>query len=67
VLTVADVVEAMTHFRPYRPGLGLEVALAEIRSRRGTRFDPDVVDACVAAFETGAFQWSPAHRVTDWL
>jgi len=32
---VADVVEAMSLYRPYHPGLGLEVALAEISKQRG--------------------------------
>ena len=30
ILTVADVVEAMTSHRPYRPGLGIDAALEEI-------------------------------------
>ncbi len=31
ILAIADVVEAMASHRPYRPGLGLEAALAEVR------------------------------------
>lgn len=50
ILSVADVVEAMSSHRPYRPGLGIEVALAEITRQRGIHFDPAVVDACLAAF-----------------
>lgn len=53
ILAVADVVEAMTSHRPYRPGLGLDAALAEIRDNRGKRFDPAVVDACLAYFDEG--------------
>ena len=48
ILSVADVVEAISAHRPYRPGLGIEAALAEISKQRGTHFDPLVVDACVA-------------------
>jgi HD-GYP domain-containing protein (c-di-GMP phosphodiesterase class II) len=47
ILAVADVVEAMFSHRPYRAGLGLEAALAEITGNRGKLFDPAVVDACV--------------------
>ncbi len=47
ILTVADVVEAMSSHRPYRPSLGIEKALEEIRSGRGTRYHPLSVDACV--------------------
>ena len=50
ILCVADVVEAMSSHRPYRPGLGIEVALAEITKQRGIYFDPSVVDACLAVF-----------------
>jgi len=47
ILIVADVVEAMSSHRPYRPGLGIEAALEEIIRGRGTHYDPQVVDACV--------------------
>ncbi|MCX6565223.1 MAG: response regulator [Candidatus Aminicenantes bacterium] len=45
VLGVADVLEAMASYRPYRPALGLDKALSEIESHRGKYYDPDVVDA----------------------
>ncbi len=48
VLAVADVVEAMTSHRPYRPGLGLDAALEEIRRGRGSLYDLASVDACLA-------------------
>ena len=47
ILAVADVVEAMSSHRPYRPGLGVDAALAEIEQGSGRYFDPDVVAACV--------------------
>jgi len=47
IVAVADTVEAMSSHRPYRPALGLERALAEIVAQRGTKYDPDAVDACV--------------------
>ena len=47
ILAVSDVLEAMTHYRPYRKALGLEVALDELRSGRGTKYDPQVVDTVV--------------------
>jgi PAS domain S-box-containing protein len=50
ILAVADVVEAMATHRPYRPGLGIEKALAEIERGRGAGFDPVVVDACLTLF-----------------
>ncbi|MGA7985375.1 MAG: PAS domain S-box protein, partial [Burkholderiales bacterium] len=42
VLAVADVIEAMSSHRPYRPGLGTDAALAEIERGRGKVYDADV-------------------------
>ncbi len=50
ILAVADVFEAMSSHRPYRPGLGVDAALEEIIRARGTTYDAQVVDACVALF-----------------
>lgn len=50
IIAVADVVEAMSAHRPYRPGQGLDAALAEVIDGRGTRYDDRVVDACVTLF-----------------
>lgn len=53
ILAVADVVEAMSSHRPYRPAHPLERALAEVRTHRGTLYDPAVVDACLRVFQQG--------------
>jgi putative nucleotidyltransferase with HDIG domain/PAS domain S-box-containing protein len=55
ILAVADVVEAMSSHRPYRPSLGIEPALEEIRKNRGKIYDAEVVDACVQIIESGQF------------
>jgi len=55
ILAVADVVEAMSSHRPYRPALGVERAIAEIRDGAGVRYDPEVVEACTDLLESGAF------------
>ncbi|MFH1157213.1 MAG: HD domain-containing phosphohydrolase [Pseudomonadota bacterium] len=47
IIAVADVVEAMSSHRPYRPTLGISVALEEIKLYGGTRYNPDVVAACL--------------------
>ena len=46
ILAVADVVEAITSHRPYRPARGIDNALEEISQNRGKLYDPDVADAC---------------------
>jgi PAS domain S-box-containing protein/putative nucleotidyltransferase with HDIG domain len=53
VVSVADVVEAMSTHRPYRPALGLDLAIEEINKYKGIKFDPDVVDACTELYRNG--------------
>jgi len=53
ILAVADVVEAMASHRPYRAALGIEVALDEVRSGAGTRYEATAVEACERVFEEG--------------
>jgi len=57
VLVVADVVEAMSAHRPYRPARGLEAALGEIAQNRGRLYDPEVVDACLRLFREKGFRF----------
>ncbi|ATX82541.1 hypothetical protein Ga0123462_1692 [Mariprofundus ferrinatatus] len=57
IVAVADVVEAISSHRPYRPGLGIGVALDEIRSKRGAQFDAEAVDACLKLFEEKDFEF----------
>jgi PAS domain S-box-containing protein len=56
VLAVADVVEAMISFRPYRPALGLEIALTEIERNAGTLYDRNVANACLKLFREKEFK-----------
>ncbi|MCJ7687104.1 MAG: response regulator [Desulfobacteraceae bacterium] len=57
VLSVADVVEAMASHRPYRPALGIDVALEEISKNKGLLYDPEVVDACLKLFMEKGFKF----------
>ena len=56
ILGVADVVEAIASFRPYRPALGVEIALQEIENGRGNLFDSKVVDTCIHLFREKGYQ-----------
>ncbi len=53
IVAVADVVEAMSNHRPYRPALGVESALDQVASNAGTLFDAEVVRQCLSIFEDG--------------
>jgi PAS domain S-box-containing protein len=56
ILSVADVVEAMASHRPYRPGLGIDAALNEIKKNRGIFYDDAVADACLRLFREKGFK-----------
>jgi PAS domain S-box-containing protein/putative nucleotidyltransferase with HDIG domain len=56
IMAVADVVEAMASDRPYRPGLGIDAALAEIERNKGTHYDNTVADACLRLFREKGYQ-----------
>jgi PAS domain S-box-containing protein len=55
IIAVADVVEAMSSNRPYRPAIGIEPALEEIEGGRGVRFDERAADACLQLFRDEGF------------
>ena len=59
IVAVADTFDAMTSFRPYRPGVPLDDTLAELRRCSGAQFDPVCVSACLEAFDAGAIELSP--------
>jgi PAS domain S-box-containing protein/putative nucleotidyltransferase with HDIG domain len=63
ILSIADVVEAMSSHRPYRPALGTGAALAEIEAGRGRLYDEDAAAACLGLFASGRFALDkPAPR-----
>jgi PAS domain S-box-containing protein/putative nucleotidyltransferase with HDIG domain len=53
IIAVADVYEAMTSHRPYRPGLPQEAAVAELHDGAGGRYDEQVVEACLRVLDEG--------------
>ena len=53
IISAADVVEAISFHRPYRPSLGTGVAIKELVDKSGVFFDPEVVKISVAILEEG--------------
>ena len=45
IVAVADVFDALTQRRPYKPAWPVAEAIAEIHRQRGKQFDPTIVDA----------------------
>lgn len=64
ILGLADVVDAMTSDRPYRPALGLSEALAEVSRNRGTLYDSTVVDTCLKLFNEKRFSFDLTGSVS---
>ena len=58
ILAVADVVEAISSHRPYRPAMGISSALDEISKNKGILYDANVVDACLKLFRENNFAFS---------
>jgi len=56
ILAVADVVEAISSDRPYRPAIGLDKALEEIEGKSGIYYDAAVVTACLGLFRKKGFK-----------
>jgi len=54
ILAVVDCYDALTSHRPYRPRMSDQEALRIVLDRRGTMYDPRVVDAFVELHRTGA-------------
>lgn len=61
IFAVVDALDAITSDRPYRKAQSFDVALKEIKSKRGTQFDPKVVDAYLAIDED---EWRALRGIT---
>ncbi|MDD5258598.1 MAG: PAS domain S-box protein [bacterium] len=57
IISVADVVEAMASDRPYRPALGVDIALAEVNEKKGQLYDNQVVDTCTKLFREKGYKF----------
>jgi putative nucleotidyltransferase with HDIG domain len=56
ILSVVDCFDALTSDRPYRVRLPLDEALLVVRERRGTMYDPSVVDTFLQTATSGRFE-----------
>lgn len=57
IIGVADVVEAMSSHRPYRPALGIDAALEEISQNKGILYEAKVVEVCLKLFQVKGFKF----------
>lgn len=66
IIAIADVVEAITFYRPYRPAYGLNLALQEIRRNEGILFDAECAEACLDLFEKENLPWQGLFEAGDY-
>ncbi len=59
ILSVADVVEAMIYHRPYRPGLPIETAVAELQDGAGRRYEASACEAAISLVRGAGFKLGP--------
>lgn len=59
VVAVCDAYDAMAHDRPYRDGIGSEVAVAVLREHAGSQWDPEVVEIFIGLVEAERVRTAP--------
>jgi len=62
ILMVVDCFDALTSDRPYRPRFETKAALQVLSDRRGTMYDPQVVDGFLTLHAAGLNEEPPATR-----
>jgi PAS domain S-box-containing protein len=65
ILSVADVVEAMSSHRPYRPSRGIDLALEEIAKNKGVLYDPVVAETCIRLFKEKSFVFEDRQNTVN--
>ena len=65
IVSVADVLDALTHERPYKAAWSIEEALQEIARNSGSQFDPAVVTVCLEIFGVSG-SLSPLDVAESW-
>lgn len=58
IIGIADVVEAMSSHRPYRPALGIGMAIEEIKKNKGKLYDPKIAEACLKVITNKKFSFN---------
>lgn len=56
IMTVADMFEAMTAHRPYRPAIPIDTVLDLLQADAGTKLDAEAVHICASLYRKGRFQ-----------
>lgn len=65
IIAVADVFDALTSVRPYRRAFTFDEAIELIRAERGTKLDPDCVDALLDSLPVWSHRAGRARHGTS--
>jgi GAF domain-containing protein len=63
IVGAADAIDAMTSDRPYRKGVPLDIAVAQVREGAGSQFHPDVAEAVMDAAQSGLLKVIPQESL----
>jgi HD-GYP domain-containing protein (c-di-GMP phosphodiesterase class II) len=63
IVGAADAIDAMTSDRPYRKGVPLDIAVAQVREGAGSQFHPDVAEAVLDAAHSGLLMVIPQESL----
>jgi len=65
ILAIADVVEAMSSHRPYRPALGIHAAMEEIKQYSGIKYETEIVNICLELFNNKGYTFPETKYNSD--
>jgi HD-GYP domain-containing protein (c-di-GMP phosphodiesterase class II) len=65
IVSCCDAYHAMTTDRPYRMAMTVKEAVAELRAKAGSQFNPAAVEALVQVLGAGAAGTPPAGRAIE--
>ncbi|MCD8025018.1 MAG: HD domain-containing protein [Candidatus Gastranaerophilales bacterium] len=57
IIAIADAYDALVSFRPYRDGLTPDDAIKKIEERRGSQFDPKILDVFESVVDEANKEW----------
>lgn len=65
ILAIADVIEAMSSHRPYRPALGIHAAMEEIKQYSGIKYETEIVNICLDLFNNKGYMFPEIKYNSD--
>ncbi len=61
IIAIADVVAAMSEYRPYRDIIPMDNIISTLKQQRGKKFDPEITDICIDIIQNESFDLNIEH------